>query len=197
MIDSKSKVLLTNAQITFDWRGNWLITAPTWFPANCVPTGRTHLMGLQLCRGRRFPVFGCTNVFLPLSAYFMNTSTRNGRNVIFVWPPEQSSPHEKVPSFSLMAHPKAPRSSLFSPLSCLLLSWPLRISHARPPTGSLPSRAITIPQPICWPAARSTSRSAILSRKLLTLIRNYSQYPAATVRRCASTQLGFLTTIPI
>ena len=26
----------------------------------------------------------------------MNTSTRNGRNVIFVWPPEQSSPHEKI-----------------------------------------------------------------------------------------------------
>ena len=43
-----------------------------------------------------------------------------------------------------MAHLKALRSSLFSPLSCLLLPWPSRISRALPRTGSLPNRAITI-----------------------------------------------------
>ena len=47
-----------------------------------------------------------------------------------------------------MAPPKALHSSLFSPLSCLLLPWPLRISPALPRTGSLHSRATTIPRPL-------------------------------------------------
>ena len=50
-----------------------------------------------------------------------------------------------------MARPKALRSSLFSPLSCLLLPWALRISLAQRPRGSLRSRAIPIPPRICWP----------------------------------------------
>ena len=42
----------------------------------------------------------------------------------------------------------------------------LRISPALPPTGSLPNRATTIHRRICSLGARSTSPSAILSRKL-------------------------------
>ena len=67
-----------------------------------------------------------------------------------------------------MAHPRALRSSLFSPLLCLLLSCPFPISPVLPPTGSLPNRVSTTPRRISWPEARSISWSAILSRKLPT-----------------------------
>ena len=36
VIDPKSKVLLTNAQITVTGRAIGLITLPTWLPASCV-----------------------------------------------------------------------------------------------------------------------------------------------------------------
>ena len=63
VIDPKSKVLLTNDATLRRWQGNCLITLPTWFPASCVTTGKTHLMQIQPCRARRFPAFGCTNAF--------------------------------------------------------------------------------------------------------------------------------------
>ena len=64
VIDPKSKVLLTNAQIATlagqlpDYAANIGMT-----PASCVLTGRTRSTRIRLCRARRFPVFGCTNAF--------------------------------------------------------------------------------------------------------------------------------------
>ncbi len=62
VIDPKSKVLLTDAQIT-TLGGQLSDYAANMFPASCVTTGRIPSTQTQLCRARRFPVFGCTNAF--------------------------------------------------------------------------------------------------------------------------------------